>query len=48
MDISMTTGMSIRCFYRWAKSYDPQARVDLGVNYRWDTAYYHGHYYMYF
>ena len=28
--------------------YDPQARVDLGVDYRWDTAYYHGHYYMYF
>lgn len=28
--------------------YDPQARVDLGVDYRWDTAYYNGHYYMYF
>ena len=28
--------------------YDPQARVDLGVDYRWDTGYYHGHYYMYF
>lgn len=28
--------------------YDPQARVDLGVDYRWDTAYYDGHYYMYF
>ena len=28
--------------------YDPQARLDLGVDYRWDTAYYNGHYYMYF
>lgn len=28
--------------------YDPQARVDLGVEYRWDTVYYGGHYYMYF
>lgn len=28
--------------------YDPQARVDLGVDYKWDTAFYNGHYYMYF
>jgi len=28
--------------------YDPQSRVSNGVSYRWDTAYYNGHYYMYF
>lgn len=28
--------------------YDPQARIDLGVEYQWDTAFYNGHYYMYF
>lgn len=28
--------------------YDPQARVELEVDYPWDTAYYDGHYYMYF
>lgn len=28
--------------------YDPAAREELGVDYRWDTVYYNGHYYMYF
>lgn len=28
--------------------YNPQARVDLGVEYHWDHAFYNGHYYMYF
>lgn len=28
--------------------YDPQARWEAGANYRWDHAYYNGHYYMYF
>lgn len=28
--------------------YNPQARLDLDVEYQWDTAYYDGNYYMYF
>ena len=28
--------------------YDPQERIDKNIVYRWDHAYYDGHYYMYF
>ena len=28
--------------------YDPQERIDNNIVYRWDHAYYDGHYYMYF